>query len=292
MAHIHSLRLSEKTIRSTVRIEFQTEDKEVHGGTGFLFEFSTLPNATVIISNRHVAEKAVTGGFVFNRADENDNLLQGQKIPFLVENFSKCWIFHPDPTVDLAMMPIGGLINHFLSQGKRPFYGKIISNTIPDRKNWEKFHALEDVLVVGYPDMIMDSVNNLPLTIKGTTATHPNIDYDGNEEFLVSAWIYPGSSGSPVLILDENYYEKSRNLHKGRDRVKLIGVIRSGFEYDIEGKIVRSDPIYRLSSLYDNSVSVTSKIPMGITKAIRSTKIMDFEHILKKKLDELEQHTQ
>ena len=74
--------------------------------------------------------------------------------------------------------------------------------------------------------------------------------------------------------------------------VKLIGVIHSGFEYDIEGKIVRSNPINRLSSLYDNNFSVTSKMPMGMTKAIRSAKIMDFECILKEKLDELEQHTQ
>jgi hypothetical protein len=158
MVYLHSLRLSEKSIHSTVRIEFQTEDKNVHGGTGFLFEFPRLPNATVVISNRHVVEKSISGGFVFNRADANDNLLPGQKIPFGVNNFSKQWIFHPDPNVDLAMMPIGGLINYFLSQSNRPFYSKIISNTIPNRKNWEKFHALEDVLVVGYPDTIMDSV--------------------------------------------------------------------------------------------------------------------------------------
>jgi hypothetical protein len=131
MVNVHELRLSEKGIYSTIRIEFQTIDKKVHVGTGFLFEFSCLPNALVVISNRHIAEKAISGG---NKADSNDNLIPGEKIPFIVNNFSKKWIYHPDPSIDLAMMPIGELINYYLSQGNRPFYIKTISSTIPNPK--------------------------------------------------------------------------------------------------------------------------------------------------------------
>ena len=54
------------------------------------------------------------------------------------------------------MTPIGALINEYLSKGQRPFYSKVISNAIPNRDKWKFFHAVEDVLIVGYPDRIMD----------------------------------------------------------------------------------------------------------------------------------------
>ena len=65
---------------------------------------------------------------------------------------------------------------------------------LPRAEEWSTLTALEDVVIVGYPDNIWDSVNNL-----GVTATHPKIDYEGRSEFLIAA-IYPGSSGSPVFL--------------------------------------------------------------------------------------------
>ena len=188
MISLNTLRLSEKIIYSTVRIEYIATDEKLHGDTGFIFEFSSMPGVYVVVSNRHVAEDSVEGGFVFNTEDGNGNLLMGQLLRFKADNFSKSWYYHPDSNVDLAMMPIGGIFNYWLKQGTKPFITRIDSSTIPNEIEWKEFHTLEDIVIVGYPDLIMDSVNNLPLSIKGATATHPNFDYDGKKRISSKCW--------------------------------------------------------------------------------------------------------
>jgi hypothetical protein len=285
MLSLKALRLSEKIIYSTVRIEYIKSDNNLHMATGFIFEFSSLPEVYVVVSNKHVAKDSVEGGFVFNTEDGNGNLVTGQ---FL--RFKELWYSHPDPNLDLAIMPVGGIFNDWLKRGTKPFITRINSSTIPDETEWRGLHALQDVLIVGYPNMIMDSFNNLPLSIKGATATHPNFDYDGKKEFLVSAGIYPGSSGSPIFLVDDNFNKKSQNFPKEgeRDKARLLGIVYAGFEYSVEGKIVKSIPGTQFATSKVDDHTIISKIPMGITLAIRSTELKDFEPILKEQLDKLE----
>jgi hypothetical protein len=244
----------------------------------------------VVVSNKHVAKDSVEGGFVFNTEDGNGNLVRGQLLRFKADNFSKSWYYHPDSNVDLAIMPVGGIFNDWLKRGIKPFITRINSSTIPNETELRGLHTLQDVLIVGYPDMIMDSFNNLPLSIKGATATHPNFNYDGKKEFLISAGIYPGSSGSPVFLVDDNFYKKSQNSPKEgeRDKARLLGIIYAGFEYSVEGKIVKSIPGTQFATSTVDDRTIISKIPMGITSAIRSTELKDFEPILKYQVDKLE----
>jgi hypothetical protein len=290
MLSLKTLRLSEKIIYSTVRIECIKSDNNLHGGTGFIFEFSSLPGVYVVVSNKHVVEDSVEGGFVFNTEDGNGNLVTGQFLRFKADNFSKLWYYHPDPNVDLAIMPVGEIFNDWLKRGTKPFITRIDSSTIPNEAQWRELHTLEDVVIVGYPDMIMDSINNLPLSIKGATATHPNFDYDGKKEFLVSAGIYPGSSGSPIFLVDDNFNKKSQDSAKEgeRDKARLLGIIYAGFEYSVEGKIVKGIPGTQFATSTVDDHTMISKIPMGITLAIRSTELKDFEPILKEQLEKLE----
>ena len=61
----------------------------------------------------------------------------------------------------------------------------------------------------------------------------------------------------------------------------LIGVVYAGFEYDVQENIFKSNPVDQLLNLADNGRSIISKIPMSIASVIKSTRIMDFEPILK-----------
>ena len=122
----------------------------------------------------------------------------------------KLWIFRPDMNLDLAMMPFGKLLNTLLQDGKRQYYTGIDLSCIPSDLEWESYHTVENILVVGYPNGIIDQMNNLPLFLKFSTATHPNIDYYGKKEFIINANAYPGSSGSPVFLFDQNFVSKSK----------------------------------------------------------------------------------
>jgi hypothetical protein len=181
-------------------------------GTGFIFDFFRNPkdNVPVLVCNKHVIKNSIQGNFVFNGADAEGKVMYGQPVVCSFEECYKTWILHPDPKIDLAIMPMGGLLNHLVQLGKRVYYTSISSSTIPNNEEWEKFIVLEDIFVIGYPNALMDSVNNLPIFRKGTTATHPNIPYEGKDEFLVDVGVYPGSSGSPVFLLNEEFYKKSR----------------------------------------------------------------------------------
>jgi hypothetical protein len=283
LMNVNNLRLSEKLMYSTVRIEY-TIDGRLHMGTGFIFEYSEFPGVHVIISNRHIAENSDTGGFVFNLVDKNDEIVFGEKLPFGVDRFSQRWYYHPDRSIDLAIMPVGKLFNYWLNQGIKPFITSIISTTIPNKTEWSEFHNLEEVLIIGYPDMIIDSQNNLPFSVKGDTATHPNIMYGGKEQFAISAGIYPGSSGSPIFLLNDMFYEKSRALQEGPDRARLLGIVYAGFRYRTESRVYQNESGRLGADITPKNQSIIAHIPMGIILAIKSTKLLDFLPRLREEL--------
>ncbi len=53
--------------------------------------------------------------------------------------------------------------------------------------------------MVGYPVGLWDSVNNMPILRRGSTATLLDWTYEGRQEFVIDAACFPGSSGSPVF---------------------------------------------------------------------------------------------
>jgi hypothetical protein len=84
-------------------------------------------NVPVLVCNKHVIKNSIHGDFVFNGADNGGRVIYGQPIACSFDEFYKVWIFHPDPKIDLAVMPIGGLLNHLLQIGKRVYYTSISS---------------------------------------------------------------------------------------------------------------------------------------------------------------------
>lgn len=49
------------------------------------------------------------------------------------------------------------------------------------------------------------------------------------KKFLIDAACFPGSSGSPVLIINEGgYVDKHGNLNWGNTRVFLLGILHAG----------------------------------------------------------------
>lgn len=55
--------------------------------------------------------------------------------------------------------------------GKELFYIAFDVSTLPDRKLLDDVSALEDIIMVGYPNGIWDEKNNKPIFRKGITAT-------------------------------------------------------------------------------------------------------------------------
>lgn len=114
----------------------------------------------------------------------------------------------------------------------------------------------------GYPSGIYDRQNLIPIIRRGTTATPAYLDYNGTPTFLIDASVFPGSSGSPVLIVNEGSYRRGNELVIG-SRTLFLGVVSS--------VLVR----------YETGAIEVVDIPTAYTPVIRTPQMIDLGLVFK-----------
>lgn len=269
---------SEIASYSTIRIEGVLADGSTSVGTGFFFAFhwerKTNKSNPVIITNKHVIENTVSGKLVFTIADEKGNPLDGKQYIVNITPFASQWKVHPNPNIDLCALSITGIVLDAQSKGVRLAYKMMDFSMLPSVSDIEAMTAMEDVVVVGYPDGIWDEVNNRPVFRKGITATHYAFDYNGKKEFLVDASIFPGSSGSPVFMLNEGIVQdKFGRIELAKSRSLLLGVVYKVFQHNIDGSIV-------IKNIPTAQVPVArSYIPNNLGLVIKASEIKELEKL-------------
>lgn len=196
---------SENMSHNTIRINVKYDDGESGVSTGFFYSFegSNKEFVPAIVTNRHVLENAEYLDCSFNPTgkDNKVNLNDNKFEMRIIDLKNNCWHSHPNPNIVLALIPLAKAIEHLNKEQKFPYMLYYARQLLPKPEEWLTLTALEEIIVVGYPAGVWDSKNNLPILIRGTAATHPKIDYEERPEFLVSAPVYLGSSGSPVFYM-------------------------------------------------------------------------------------------
>jgi hypothetical protein len=97
--------------------------------------------------------------------------------------------------------------------------------------------------MVGYPNGLWDEKNNYPLIRRGITALHPAIDFNGRSEGVIDLACFPGSSGSPILIVNEAMYLQKPAMFGGEanialgERIILLGILFAGPQMTAEGSL-------------------------------------------------------
>lgn len=271
------LSISEQLMYATVRIECVLGDGNGSVGTGFFFRFLDKGDDHVpaIVTNKHVVEGATQGRILMTHADENGNPINTQHLPIDFENFQQRWIYHPEPDVDLCILPIAPIIQEIHNMGHKVFYVALSPNLIPTAQQLSELGAIEEITMIGYPNGIWDRVNNLPIIRRGITATHPNFNYNGKEEILIDAACFPGSSGSPVLIANQGSFSDGEGLVLGT-RVIFLGILYAGPQFTSTGEIIMMN-----IPTSPRPISV-SQIPMNLGFVIKSHKLLDFNEILQR----------
>lgn len=272
-----NLSLSEQLTFVTTRIECRSPQTTAVG-TGFFFNFlagegKIIP---VVVTNRHVVEGSKQGIFQLTRANNEGEPIIGDFENIIVDNFEQLWLPHPDKAVDLCVMPLGPLFHMAEDKGKRFFYRSLDETLIPNQQALSELTALEEILMVGYPIGLWDSKNNMPIFRKGITATHPNLNYEGREEFLIDAACFPGSSGSPVLLYNLGTYTNRQGATIIGTRIQFLGVLFAGPQYTVEGKIEILPVPTEMKPV------PVSRIPINLGIVIKSRKLLEFKPILKK----------
>jgi hypothetical protein len=127
-----------------------------------------------------------------------------------------------------------------------------------------------------HPIGIWDRTNNMPVVRRGVAATRPDLDYEGRKEFLIDAACFPGSSGAPVLLCNVGgYVTKFGATIVGTPRFKLLGVLYSGPQYSVEGKMeiktipTKVTPVLSLNIPVNLGIVIKAEMIRGFTDVLR-----------------------
>ena len=160
--------------------------------------------------------------------------------------------------------------------GHRFFYVPLDKSLIPNQTELEDLGALEDVIMIGYPNGIWDPANNMPIVRRGVTATHPNLNYEGRREFMIDAACFPGSSGSPVFLYNNgSWTNRAGGMVMGGTRVKLLGLLYAGPEHTASGEV-------RIINVPTQQRAIAiSTIPNNLGLIIKAGRLLEMDDVIR-----------
>jgi hypothetical protein len=261
---------------ATVKINCMLNDGTSASGTGFFYQFSFNDNSsvTVIVTNKHVVADSKIGEISITALNPRGEPNLQDVVKIKIDDFEKSWIKHPENDIDLCIFPTARTFQAFSKIGKNPCFAPFREKEMPDFDNLEIYKPTEDIYMVGYPNGLGDEVHNLPIIRKGITATPFFVNHNGHAEFLVDCACFPGSSGSPVLIVDESSYALHKQPLQAGNRMILLGILYAGPQYDAYGEIKKY--------VVPTKSYVSTDIPMNLGYCISSRKLLDFIPIIEK----------
>ena len=272
---VRDVSLANQHMLNTVRIEAWSKDGKGSVGTGFMHKFCEDESGAIqcVVTNAHVIDGTETCELVFRsrKLDAED----AQTVPSTVrfpKGFGGRWHIHPDETADLAVLPISNELRQMMANGFTPEFKATQVHQLLNADNARQLNAVEEVLMVGYPNGLWDRKNNLPVARTGITASPPAVDWNGRKEFLIDCAVYPGSSGSPVYLFSPS----GTRLSVGHrvvttDRVVLLGIVKSVFLHDIRGNLKSAEVPTRVNDGFE------VRVPNDLGLCTRSDQLMYFE---------------
>ena len=272
----------EQLCYNTTRIVTVNSKNEIHVASGFFVCFdleNSDRNVPLLVTNRHVAEDAKQLIIWMSEKDANGDPVDSNKVQITIEDASSKFIMHPNPEVDLSIYPIGQLVRDAEAATNTLFFYKTFSSDIlMTDKDAEKLDAVEEILMIGYPNGLWDQKNNRPIFRYGITATDPKVDYEGKREFMIDCACIQGSSGSPVILFNKGIGSNKFGKETKYDVIiaKLLGVQHSIPIRNTEGKMIKVD-----TPTSDDKNPVIG-LPINLGYIVKIQCLFDFVPILEK----------
>lgn len=267
---MYSMQSSEYIQYTTIRIETKLSDGSTSTGTGFFYLIETYKaNFSCIITNKHVVQNSVSCILRFTISKNNEPQVT-KIVEYEISDFEKKCIYHPDPNIDLCAFPIFEILDKAKDSGIELFFVQYDKGTLITDEELNLLSLSEEIIMIGYPNGIWDKFNNLPIYRRGITATSPKLNYNGNEEFIIDAACFPGSSGSPVLLHNEGSY-CIQGMTVFNSRFKLLGILYGGPQYISAGKLKK----FHLPTI-QTTIPVLP-IPINLGFVIKAKKILELQ---------------
>lgn len=260
--------ITEQLMYSTVLIE--TADGR---GTGFFFNFFYENDIVVpiIITNKHVINNHNSENVRITLHTKDKNGSIGNNVVF---NGMVGWNFHTNKDLCFCYaIPIIGAVEQM--NDCKIFYIPIDNKLIYDDNKLNELSAVEDILMVGYPIGMSDVKNNYPIFRRGITSSHPAVSFNENGIGVIDMACFPGSSGSPIFIVNENgYSDKRGNTYLGKSRIVFLGILFAGPTFNTQGEM----QIIEIPTKQINVINVPLMVNLGYY--IRANEINEFKSII------------
>jgi len=209
--------LNEAFLHSTVLVTFETGANRMSVGSGF-FVFRTLEGDkghVLLITNRHVlppegGAKSIRIRVTVKAGDKAE--VRFVEIPVMGADgkYLPNVKVHPNPGFDIAVVNVTEPIVKQQIQGS---WIPLDLFATPEKLKKENITVGDEIFLLGYPDAIYDPRNVSPVLRTGVIATVPTEGYAFNDSlrqryglpdridgFLIDANVFPGSSGSVVVL--------------------------------------------------------------------------------------------
>lgn len=210
---------------STTPIWVELADGSQRSGTAFFYLHSLNKDKSkgipFLITNYHVVKDAKRG-LIELVVRDGDKPSKTEKIKVEIDPLflSK----YRDEANDLVAMPIGPMLNQLEDSPRPVFIRTITEDLLPDQSTLEQLSAVEEVMFIGYPSGLYDTHNSTPIVRRGITATPAWNNFNNEGAFLIDAGVFPGSSGSPVLIVNEGGFNTYEGFVVGT-RILFLGIL-------------------------------------------------------------------
>lgn len=208
-------------------------------GTGFVINYQTSDGIMpILVTNKHVLGDFSQVTFRMVAAENGAPSQRATQISVSKIVPGETWVGHPDENVDVAVMPFIGVLNAMASNGAAPFYRAFSPENFLTQAQAEELDGIEQVLFVGYPNGLFDTASWMPIVRRGQTATPIYNDYRAQPSFLIDASVFPGSSGSPVVIYDRGMYVTRSGATSFGSRFFLAGIVAAAHTREVLGQII------------------------------------------------------
>ncbi|OAV63383.1 hypothetical protein Barb6XT_03167 [Bacteroidales bacterium Barb6XT] len=189
-----------------------------------------------LVTNKHVLQNKDNSSknevrLLFNSIDNKQQVFRPLK---LVEGNPSLpiWTGHTDSIVDIAIiklndLQLSGVIYDYFKSDKEAFNAEEFKKNVSEG---------DDVDILGFPYGFIGAGYKKYVILKnGVVSRIQDLFEEKSIDFLVDAFIFPGNSGSPVILRP-----KSGHKTKSNSQYKLIGVAKGHRYFDdaIVGKEV------------------------------------------------------
>lgn len=267
--------LNEAFLRSAVLITFETVPNNNSVGTGFFLfrQVNGDKGHVLLITNKHVLPPQGVPKNIQIRVtvgSTHQAVVRFVEIPVVGPDgkYLPTVRQHPNPGFDVAAVNVTEAI---VMQNVQGTWLPLDLLSTPARLKDENITIGDEVFLLGYPDAIFDARNVSPILRTGVIATVPAEGYAFNDAlrkrfglpdridgFLVDANVFPGSSGSVVILK-----QQSSTLGPGGETV-ISGAKKIPY---VLGIVSGSIPIT------DNALGTTQRMGLGVVysaEAIRT----------------------